>query len=429
MNEKIISIILIIFSVLAPTLILPNNLGNSYLPKFIVLLMCGLALLILILLNYKKLYLDKIDILLLIFGGLVAISTLLSSKIKIAIIGENNRYEGMLAFFSYILLFLSAKKFLKKEYIYKYINVMYVVVLLICILSITQYYIINIDFPTLFSLNKYAGSSGTFGNSNFLGSFVTICLPITMAMYLISGKIKDLILSNLVFSSMLVCIARSSWVAFAIYFIITIIYVLYKRKREYFIRFVLILITFTSAFGILSNTGRKNIINKNKIMVSEVKQATTTGVTNKMGSSRIEIWKMTIKLISRNPIFGVGTDNLKYGLYEDKDILCNELHNFMERTHSVVDKAHNEYLHIAATIGIPALLIYLMFLGIIVLRNLKVSLKDNARFILILSIIGYLVQAFFNISTIGIAPLFWIILGIISNDEVINEINNKILNN
>ena len=70
-----------------------------------------------------------------------------------------------------------------------------------------------------------------------------------------------------------------------------------------------------------------------------------------------------------------------------------------------------------------------MFLGIIVLRNLKVSLKDNARFILILSIIGYLVQAFFNISTIGIAPLFWIILGIISNDEVINEINNKILNN
>ena len=164
-------------------------------------------------------------------------------------------------------------------------------------------------------------------------------------------------------------------------------------------------------------------------MVLEIKQATTTGVTNKMGSSRIEIWKMTIKLISRNPIFGVGTDNLKYGLYEDKDILCNELHNFMERTHSVVDKAHNEYLHIAATIGVPALLIYLIFLGIIVLKNLKVSLKDNVRFILILSIIGYLVQAFFNISTIGIAPLFWIILGLISNDEVINEINNKILNN
>lgn len=427
MKEKAISIILIIFSILAPTLILPNSIGKSYLPKIIVLLACGVTLFIFILLNYKKLYLDKIDILLLIFGGLVTISTLLSSQIKISIIGEYNRYEGMLAFFTYILIFLSAKKFLKKEYMKKYANIMYVVALLICILSIFQYYITTIDFPTLFSLNKYSGSSGTFGNSNFLGSFVSICLPITMAMYLTSGKIKDLILANFVFAAMLVCIARSSWVAFAVYFIITIIYILYKRKKEYFIRFALILITFVSVFGILSNTGKELIISKNKKMVSEIKQATTTGVTDKMGSSRIAIWKMTLKLISRNPIFGVGTDNLKYGLYEDKDIRYNELYYFVERSHTVIDKAHNEYLHIAATIGIPALLIYLAFLGIIVLKNLKLSLKDNARFILILSIIGYLVQAFFNISTIGIAPLFWLILGLISNDEAVNEINENIL--
>lgn len=427
MKEKAISIILIIFSILAPTLILPNSIGKSYLPKIIVLVACGLALLIFILLNYKKLYLDKIDILLLIFGGLVTISTLLSSKIEISIIGEDNRYEGMLAFFTYILIFLSAKKFLKKEYMKKYANIMYFVVLLICILSISQYYITTINLPTLFSVNKYNGSSGTFGNSNFLGSFVSICLPITMAMYLISGKIKDLILANLAFASMLVCLARSSWVAFGVCFIITIIYILYKRKKEYFIRFALILITFVSVFGVLSNTGKELIISKNKKMVTEIKQATTTGVTETMGSSRIAIWKMTLKLISRNPIFGVGTDNLKNGLFKDEEIKYNELYNFIKRTHTVIDKAHNEYLQIAATIGIPALLIYLVFLGIIVLKNVKLSLKDNARFILILSIIGYLVQSFFNISTIGIAPLFWLILGLISNDEVVNEINENIL--
>ena len=46
----------------------------------------------------------------------------------------------------------------------------------------------------------------------------------------------------------------------------------------------------------------------------------------------------------------------------------------------------------------------------------------------ILSIIGsYLVQAFFNISTIGIAPIFWFCLGIIDNKNIIeNGGNNEV---
>ena len=427
MKEKAISVILIIVSVLSPMVILPNSVGTSYLPKIIVLLLCSLILLVLTLLNYKKFYLDKIDILMIVFLGLVVISTILSSRIKTSIIGEYNRYDGMLTFFSYILIFLTTKKFFKKEYIVKYSYTMYVVILLICVFAICQYYITTINYPTLLSLNKYSGSSGTFGNSNFLGSFVSICLPITISIYLITGKLKDLVLSNLVFGAMLVCIARSSWVAFIVYFLITVIYLLYKRKKEYFKRFLLIIITFACAFAILSNTGKELIIKKNKKMVTEIKQATTTGVTEKMGSSRIAIWKMTVKLISRNPIFGVGTDNLKYGLYEDKDILYNELYKFILSTKTVVDKAHNEYLHIAVTIGIPALLVYLIFLAIICFKNLKLSLKDNARFVVLLSIISYLVQAFFNISTIGVAPIFWLLLGLISNDEAMEEVNEKIL--
>mgnify|MGYP000451980797 FL=1 len=47
---------------------------------------------------------------------------------------------------------------------------------------------------------------------------------------------------------------------------------------------------------------------------------------------------------------------------------------------------------------------------------------------IILSIIGsYLVQAFFNISTIGIAPIFWFCLGIIDNKNIIeNGGNNEV---
>ena len=82
----------------------------------------------------------------------------------------------------------------------------------------------------------------------------------------------------------------------------------------------------------------------------------------------------------------------------------------------LADKAHNEYLQIAATIGIPALIIYLAFVCQIVFKD-KNIFKNNATFILLVPIISYLVQAFFNISTIGVAPIFWLLLGLIQNQK------------
>lgn len=429
MKEKITTIIIILISVLAPILIIPRNVGSTYFAKLIILLVLGTILLFLFLLNYKKVNIDKKDTLLLIFGGLVILSTFLSSNIKNSIIGEKDRYEGMLTFFVYILIFFSSKKIFKENYIKKFINIMYIVILIICTLSIFQYYIVKIDLPPIFFKRKYGGSSATFGNSNFFGSFVSIFLPISMSAYIINGKKKYLISTVLLFAGMLVSIARSSWVAFLIYFIIMIAYCIYKRKKEYFKRFILILITFICTFMIISFTGKENIIKKHKTMISEIKQVTTTGITDKMGSSRIEIWKVTLRLIQKHPLIGVGVDNLKDGLYKNIDmILDGGAYQFTIKSDTVIDKAHNEYLQIAATIGIPALIIYLIFIGIIVLKNLKLSIKNNARFIMLMSIISYLIQAFFNISTIGVAPLFWLMLGLISNDEVVRKINENINN-
>ncbi len=430
MKEKLISITIILLSILAPLVIFPRIISDdSYIPKIAVLLFCGFFLLIFVLMNYKKLYIDKLDILLLIFAFLIFFSTCFSSKIKISIIGTKTRYEGMLTFYTYILLFFSAKKFFKKEYISIYCKIMYVVIMLICVLSLCQYYITSIEFPTIFVKDIYSGSSGTFGNSNFLGNFVSIFLPILISMYIINGKKQNLLLAVLLFMSLLVCLARSAWLSAVTCLMILVIFLLYKRKKEYFIRFLTIIITFSLAFTIINFTGKENTKSKGTKMVNEIKQITTTGITERNGSGRIAIWNMVIKLTLKNPILGVGTDNLEYGLYEDEEIKYNELYEFVVRAQASVDKAHNEYLQIAATLGIPALLIYLTFLGIIIFKNVKRSFKNNAVFVLLLSIASYLIQAFFNISTIGIAPFFWLILGFINNEEIIKQINEKILDN
>lgn len=134
---------------------------------------------------------------------------------------------------------------------------------------------------------------------------------------------------------------------------------------------------------------------------------------NEMGSGRIEIWKNVLEVIAQSPLLGSGPDTLKDSLIIHNPLQVIERVN---RIGSVIDKAHNEYLQIAATIGIPALIIYLAFLAQICAEQ-KNMFKDNSTFILLIPIISYMVQAFFNISTIGVAPIFYFLLGLIQNEK------------
>lgn len=82
---------------------------------------------------------------------------------------------------------------------------------------------------------------------------------------------------------------------------------------------------------------------------------------------------------------------------------------------SIFDKAHNEYLQILVTEGIFCFLSYIALYGIIFFYGVKNSIK-NKELYLILPIIGYIVQAFFNISVIEVAPIFYMTLGLCIED-------------
>jgi len=92
-NNLLVTIIIILIFILTPTLILPTRLfgWSSYIPKLFILLFFGFFLLILLLINYKELKIDKKDILILIFLGLVYISTIFSSNLKVSIIGAERK--------------------------------------------------------------------------------------------------------------------------------------------------------------------------------------------------------------------------------------------------------------------------------------------------------------------------------------------------
>lgn len=181
MKEKIITVILNILILVLPIVIMPSaSLYN--IPKIIALLLIGLMLFVLLMINYKKLTIDKTDILVLIFAGLVFLSTMFSSNIKNSIFGAFGRYEGMLTYYAYIIIYFCTKKFYKSNE-NTTLKILYVLFISISILGILQHFI---SIPELYPIfNK--GVCGSFGNTNFMGSFVSIGIPVFTILYITKG--------------------------------------------------------------------------------------------------------------------------------------------------------------------------------------------------------------------------------------------------
>lgn len=414
MKSTLITIAITILIIALPIAIIPNETLYN-LPKIWILAIGGITLLILLLVNYKKLKLDNKDYVILAFAVLVFISTMLSSKVKISIIGEINRYEGMIAFYTYILIYFCAKKFLKYKNNKILLNILHAIYIVISILGILQYYIKLPTNALIPIFNK--GTCGTFGNTNFMGSFISMGIPIFIIIYITKNNKISFCTSLLVFFNLIACQARSGWIAFAIFSVLMLIYLIKNKNKEYAKRALILLVCFITIFGVIYLPQSSKVRIKIEQVKNDVTVVKTSGIDDKLGSSRIQIWKVVIELIEKHPIFGVGTDNLKNGVGEN---LTETSIDFIQRAKGIMDKAHNEYLHIAVTIGIPALILYLTFIALVILPNIKKIFKKESIFIILSVIISYLAQAFFNISTIGIAPLFWVALGILDNKNFEN---------
>ena len=422
MKDKLINIVLIVIAIFAPILCVPKNeFIGSYTLKNILLLTCGFLLLLLILANYKKLNFDIKDFLLLAFIVLIIISGFLSNNFHNFIFGEYTRYEGFPMFLTYALIYIAAKKFFQHERISKFLNIMFYVSIFICILGIIQTYI----FTSNIIYAKTA--TGTFGNPNFFGSYISIILPIAIAFYILYDNSKAFILSSLLFLNMLLSGTRSAWIAFIVVAFIGFIYLLKQKDKKFYHRAVLLTLCFlllfifayndfgTYIFKPIANSlgdilsSEFSMYKKLLALKDELSLLSSNGLISQIGHGRIGIWSLTFDVIGKYPLFGCGPDNLAFGIAQ------SNARGFIKYTSSfggIIDKAHNEYFHIAATIGIPALIIYLSFLALVVLPKMKNINKDDKSLIFTLAILSYLAQAFFNISTIGVAPLFWMLLGL-----------------
>lgn len=119
------------------------------------------------------------------------------------------------------------------------------------------------------------------------------------------------------------------------------------------------------------------------------------------------LWGKTAEFIGMYPFFGTGMDCLSIPQMHG-DAITSVANSF--------DKCYNDYLYIAATRGIAALVVYLGLLVVSIKKafgSLKHFFADSGdwfRAAVAVSVVGYAAAIFFGVSGIMVAPYFFIFL-------------------
>lgn len=410
---KRIEFIILLVPVLVPFVYVPvwSVLDFFYYPKYLALLGIVSILLVMVALNAKMIGLlfkwDWINRLVLIYFALLTISLFFAHDLQLSLGGQFLRYDGYVTQMLYLFLFLFARLIKKiPAWFIEGIVIGSAILAFYALLQANGFELFTRDLTRMHWTKPFA----TFGNPNFFGAYLVLILPWHLYLILFKYKVYAYFTYALVFYVLLINMTRSAWIGFIASLIFAgIMQYIFKhpiRKKEIlFVVFIsLTLILFYNLSSDQALLGRFLSISSdfNALVKKE-------GNLDALGSFRLYIWVRVIEIIKDYPLFGVGIENLHIVFMER----FNQDNVAMFGRVMIADKAHNEYLHLAVTSGIPSLIAYLVFLIKTAMDNFK-QLKDPMTFVLASAIFGYCVQAFFNISVVSVAYIFWVYLGLLN---------------
>lgn len=123
------------------------------------------------------------------------------------------------------------------------------------------------------------------------------------------------------------------------------------------------------------------------------------------GTNRGELWHNAFNFILRKPIIGYGADNLGE---QYENVLMHGR-----------DRPHNLILYLACVSGIPGMLLYVIAVGIIVVKAIIRLMKNNDTGIIsLLVVVAYLISSMFGNSMFYTSPFFFIFLGNLMNSNL-----------
>lgn len=351
----------------------------------------------------------------LVFAGIMSI--LFSLDKEIAILGKIYRHEGFLTIFCYYLLFITWKVEGNKKDIKIILNIITVMAIINSIYGLLQIYS-PFKFILRYGLD-HDMASGICGNPNFFGTYVVTLLGIVSSRFLIEKKIKgiDIFLIILFFISVINSQSTGPFLTVIVTTLFLIIYLLIKKKVV-LKKMIILIILLPLTYIIIDYVNNEIFYIKKCEMCDLASEISGNNEENySITNGRLEIWKNSLDIVKKYPIAGVGYDNFYLAYYEGVNFsevifvsMDGEI-KAVKKYWSIIDNAHNVYLHTLVSNGLIGFIPYLILCLYTFIRGLKT--KESLVIILLGGFVAYSVQAFGNINVLQVTPIYYIIIGLI----------------
>jgi putative inorganic carbon (HCO3(-)) transporter len=371
---------------------------------------------------------ERVPVLLpaLAFLGVSTLSTLLSGDIVRSLIGAvPYRYDGLLSLAAGVLLFYAAARFLDswaKMRVFLVAGVATAV--LIAIYGILQIFgldpVSSLGIPW-FTTEPVSGplapwypvadrATSTFGHGIWLAAYLTLMMGAALALYFRTEARWERGLWLVALAIMGACwiytYTRGAMLGVAVTLPI-VMFLAYRRLgtvRPLLLPSIVVATTIIAAqllspqsMNVLNRFGSANLAPT----LQEIPEGGDLSVT-----TRLLMWRDTIPVIMERPLLGHGPDNFAepFKRHEGEDLRA-----FFPGGETV-DKAHNEFLQVAATTGLLGLAAYLW----IFVSYFRHAYRSGGWPLLALSggVLAYILQLQTAFTTIATGVTFWAILGV-----------------
>ncbi|TSC95589.1 MAG: hypothetical protein Athens101410_463 [Parcubacteria group bacterium Athens1014_10] len=349
------------------------------------------------------------------FFLVVSLATFFSSHFYISFWGSFFRYLGLFSLFHYFIFFLILVFCLKTEAQIKRI----ILAVLFSSLVVCLYACLQIFGLDLFSWSEEGlRATSTFGQPNFLGSFLILVFPLTIAGFKFwqSSLMRlFLIVSGLLQIFVLIfTFSRSSWLGFlgAIFFLLAFYFYLAGKRKSRLLIYLIIFLSLLASIFLISNN---YLVNSDNLFFSRI--ASVVDFNAPTAKIRLLYWKAAPQIIKEWPVLGYGPDTQIFPFVEHYSPEAS----IYEAINSHPDRAHNEILDILITTGILGLISYLFLIGGIFYQGLKK--KSFFAAILLSALFGHFIANQFGFFTIADLLYFWLILALIT--IIVNKDNQE----
>ena len=416
-THKYFTFLVAILGSLTTLIITPSYSSEPVdLPKLLVMVPLCLAIFFIAFIDTKKLktrnfVVPKILILLFIIHSILVL-IFAKSEFNQQFFGATGRNTGFLTYISLSLMFFSLINFVEERMLKG------VALSLLLVGTASSFYgfiQITHNDPVKWN-NPYTPMISFLGNPDFASSFIAFSSAIAVSLLFskkLAKKFKVGLLCILVVSMISIEQSHAQQGILVIGFVIAGAFLIYLYKSTTFPKAIAnIFSILAGVFSLIAVLGIFKIGPLSTLYKLSVRQ-------------RGFYWHAAIEMIKKYPIFGTGFDS--YGDYYFQNRSANAaFHSLTTQSNS----AHNVFLDIGSSGGLPLLIIYLIltiYVGYRGVKLLKSMVGFNPYLVgLLLAWVGYQAQSVVSINNLGLAVWGWIlgglIVGISSKVEVVTTL-------